>query len=186
MAETCTGLKTEFELTDLGEVRHFLGVEVKRESDVYKLSLKNYTNKLLKDFGMEQCKAAKTPMDPAYLKVEEAGEEFTDSTKYRSLVGGLLYLAVVARPDIAAAAAILGRRFSAPRECDWTAAKRVLRYLQGTQDYRLQLGGDKNQDLVGFSDADWAGDAESRRSTSGMLFQYGGGSITWASRRQPP
>ncbi|XP_065092439.1 uncharacterized protein LOC135713283 [Ochlerotatus camptorhynchus] len=114
----------------------------------------------------------------------EAGEPFEDPTNYRSLVGGLLYLAVVARPDIAASAAILGRRFSAPRDCDWTTAKSVLRYLKATKCYQLQLGGDQQQSLTGFSDADWAGDVKSRRSTSGILFKYGGGCIMWASRRQ--
>ncbi|XP_058827254.1 uncharacterized protein LOC131687216 [Topomyia yanbarensis] len=103
---------------------------------------------------------------------------------YRSLVGGLLYLAVTARPDIAACTAILGRKFSAPGEADWTAAKRVLRYLKATADYSLQLGGEPDKTLIGYSDSDWAGDVVSRKSTSGFVFLFGGGVISWASRRQ--
>lgn len=184
LEKVCSSLEAEFELTSLGEVRHFLGVEVKREGNVFKISLQNYIDKLLKVFGMEQCKTAKSPMDPGYLKLADDGKPFEDPSNYRSLVGGLLYLAIVARPDIAATAGILGRRFSAPRECDWTAAKRVLRYLKATKCYQLQLGGDQQQSLTGYSDADWAGDVGSRRSTSGILFKFGGGCIMWASRRQ--
>lgn len=123
-------------------------------------------------------------MDSGFLKKEDKGAVFEDATKYRCLVGGLLYLSVVARPDIAASTAILGRSFSAPSEADWTAAKRVLRYLKATSDCYLRLGGAVDEGLVGYSDADWAGDPASRRSTSGSVFYYRGGLISWASRRQ--
>ncbi|XP_062713777.1 uncharacterized protein LOC134290621 [Aedes albopictus] len=148
LAKICEGLQADFELTCLGEVRHFLGVEVQHVGGVYKLSLRNYIEKLITMFGMEECKTAKSPMDAGYLKVTDTGEAFKDPTSYRSLVGGLLYLAVVARPDIAATAAILGRKFNEPRECDWTAAKRALRYLKATKFHRLQLGGDSKQGLI--------------------------------------
>lgn len=123
-------------------------------------------------------------MDSGFLKVDNKCEKFEDVTKYRSLVGGLLYLAVIARPDIAVSTAILGRCFSAPSEADWTAAKRVLRYLKGTKELFLRLGGNCDEGLIGYSDADWAGDPASRRSTSGSAFFYRGGLISWASRRQ--
>ncbi|XP_062714193.1 uncharacterized protein LOC134290970 [Aedes albopictus] len=177
-------LNAEFELSNLGEVRHFLGVEVLCHGGVFKLSLGNYIDRLLKSHGMEEAKSAKSPMNLGYHKQAESEKTFDDPTSYRSLVGALLYLAVVTRPDIAASAAILGRRFSAPTEVDWMAAKRVLRFLKKTKGCYMQLGGIADQSLVGFSDANWAGDAESRRSTSGMVFQFGGGTNSWASRRQ--
>ncbi|KXJ62459.1 hypothetical protein RP20_CCG008519 [Aedes albopictus] len=177
-------LKEEFELTSLGEVRHFLGIEVQREGGVYSIRLQKYIEKLIENFGMEQAKMAKSPMDPGFLKLVESGEALEDATKYRSLVGGLLYLAVNARPDIAASTAILGPKFSAPGEADWTAAKRILRYLKATSEYSLRLGGEPNQALTGYSDSDWAGDVGSRKSTSGAVFLFGGGVISWASRRQ--
>lgn len=179
-----TDLSKEFELTDLGEVRHFLGLEVIHEEDCYLIRLKIYIEQLIVKNGMEDAKISKSPMDSGFLKVEEKGEKFEDTTKYRSLVGGLLYLAVIARPDIAVSTAILGRSFSVPCEADWSAAKRVLRYLKATKDLYLRLGGKGDEGLVGYSDADWAGDPASRRSTSGSVFYYRGGLISWSSRRQ--
>ncbi|XP_055522372.1 uncharacterized protein LOC129716564 [Wyeomyia smithii] len=123
-------------------------------------------------------------MEPGFLKNEESSAGFKDPTKYRSLVGGLLYLACNTRPDVAACTAILGRKFSDPTEADWTAAKRVLRYLKKTVNYSLRLGGDLRQPLVGYSDSDWAGDVNSRKSTSGFVFFHGGALISWASRLQ--
>lgn len=184
MKNISKGLQEEFELTSLGEVSHFLGMEVKREAGFFNICLRNYINKLLEKHGMEQAKTSKSPMDPTYLKSVGVGEAFEDVTKYRSLVGGLLYLSVLARPDIAACTAILGRRFNAPTQGDWSAAKRMLRYLKLTKDWCLRLGGDTDTPLIGYSDADWAGDPESRRSTSGFVFSFGGGVISWASRRQ--
>ena len=119
----------------------------------------------------------------SYLKIDETRQPFSDPTLYQSLVGSLLYLAVNARPDIAVSTAILGRKFKDPTEKDWTAAKRVLRYLKGTIAYKLCLGQSCDDKLVGYSDADWAGDQESRKSTSGNVFLFGG-PISWTSRRQ--
>ncbi|XP_053691192.1 uncharacterized protein LOC128739719 [Sabethes cyaneus] len=102
---------------------------------------------------------------------------------YRSLVGALLYVSVCARPDIAASATILGRKVSCPTEADWVAAKRVVRYLLGTKHWNLSYG-DPNENLLGYSDADWAGDIKTRKSTSGYVFKHAGGAVSWASRKQ--
>ncbi|XP_055622886.1 uncharacterized protein LOC129766386 [Toxorhynchites rutilus septentrionalis] len=123
-------------------------------------------------------------MDPGYLKDEVSSKPFEDGTKYRSVVGALLYIAVCARPDIATSVGILGRKFSAPTEADWTAAKRVVRYLKGTKKWKLQLGGKNAEALVAFSDSDWAGDKSTRKSTTGYVVYYAGGAVCWVSRRQ--
>lgn len=78
---------------------------------------------------------------------------------------------------------ILGRKLCSPTEGDWTAAKRVLRYLLMTKHARLEYGNIR-EGLVGYSDADWAGDPETRRSTTGFVFLYAGGAISWGSRLQ--
>lgn len=169
MERVYQGLAQEFEITSLGEIRHFLGLEVRREDGAYFVRLKQYIEKLLDKHGMDQAKTAKSPMDSGYLKSQETSKLLEDSTVYRSLVGGLLYLSVIARPDIAAAMAILGREFAAPSEADWTAAKRVLRYLKATKDSYLQLGGNSNQPLIGYSDSDWAGDPQKHKQFFEML-----------------
>ncbi|XP_062550086.1 uncharacterized protein LOC134214792 [Armigeres subalbatus] len=123
-------------------------------------------------------------MDVGYIKDESESRPLGDSTKFRSAVGGLLYIAVCARPDIAASTAILGRRFSSPTEADWTAVKRVVRYLKATKNWRLRLGNENQDGLLAFSDSDWAGDKSTRKSTTGYVIYLNGAAVSWASRRQ--
>lgn len=100
-------LNAGFELTNLGKIR--------REGTVFKIGLRNCIDGLLKAHGMNEVEPTKSPMDPGYLKMTDSGKSFDDPTSYCSLVGDLLYLAVGARSDIAASAAVLTRKFSAPR-----------------------------------------------------------------------
>jgi len=99
-------------------------------------------------------------------------------------VGALLYIATTTRPDIAAAVSILCRRVSSPRQCDWTAVKRVMRYLKETINLKLKLTTCDNLQLVCYADADWAGDTLDRKSTSGYLFQLGDTVVSWLSKKQ--
>ncbi|XP_065073527.1 uncharacterized protein LOC135697684 [Ochlerotatus camptorhynchus] len=177
-------LSQHFEIVNLGDVKHFLGQEVPRENGVFSVSLTNYIEQLVVRTSLSEAKTARTPMDQSYLKDEVDSKPFEDGTKYRSVLGALLYVAVCARPDIATSVGILGRKFSAPTEADWTAAKRVVRYLKETMDWKLQLGGKKAEDLVAFSDSGWAGDKSTRKSTTGYVVFYGGGAVCWVSRRQ--
>ncbi|XP_058840902.1 uncharacterized protein LOC131696374 [Topomyia yanbarensis] len=123
-------------------------------------------------------------MDTGYTRSENNGAPFGDTTLYRSLVGALLYVAVNGRPDIAASVSLLGRKVSAPTEMDWTAAKRVVRYLKCTKELKLTFSAGDGWALVGYSDADWAGDHATRRSTTGYIFFFGGGPVAWVSHRQ--
>jgi len=96
-----------------------------------------------------------------------------------------MYLATCTRPDIAYAVGTLARFSSKPNQTHWVAAKRVLRYLKGTANLGIIFsGGDEPRSCVGYSDADWAGDKEDRRSTSGYIFQIAGGPVSWRSRKQ--
>lgn len=106
---------------------------------------------------------------------------------YSSVVGSLMYAMMGTRPDIAYAVGVLGCYSSAPKQQHWSAAKRVLRYLNTTADIELKFdGNDVNMDMSfhGFSDADWSGDADTSRSTSGYVFLSARGAIGWASKRQ--
>ncbi|XP_062698389.1 uncharacterized protein LOC134284103 [Aedes albopictus] len=133
---------------------------------------------------MEEAKPSKIPLDPGYLQtMEETSEMLPNNTQYASLVGGLLYVSVNTRPDIAASVSILGRKVSCPSQADWLEAKRVLRYLKHTLDHELILS-IKSDPLTVYVDADWAGDANDRKSTSGYMLQLNGGSIFWSSKKQ--
>lgn len=123
-------------------------------------------------------------MDPGYTSTNEDSKRFDDPTLYRSLVGALLYLAVNARPDLSLSVGLLGRKVSEPNNMDWCAAKRVLQYLRATRDWRLVFGPGEGWRLRGFSDSDWAGDRRTRKSTTGFIFFYGSGAISWVSKGQ--
>ena len=105
------------------------------------------------------------------------------SGRYEELVRSLLYLATSVRPDISLAANTLARFMSQPEESHWRAAKGVVRYLSGTVDLGLQYGGSRELEEV--VDADYNGCPDTRRSTTGWVFMYGGGAISWSSKRQP-
>ncbi|XP_055522385.1 uncharacterized protein LOC129716575 [Wyeomyia smithii] len=175
-------LSAKFDITDLGEPSFFLGLEIQRQNGKYSICLESYIDKITARFGQQNAKTTNCPMDTGYTSSIDTSSPFPDNTAYRSLVGALLYVSVSARPDIAVSASILGRKVCAPTENDWVAAKRVLRYLKSTKGAKLQYT--NNQGLYGFSDADWAGDSSTRRSTTGYAFLYSGGAISWGSRIQ--
>lgn len=177
-----------FEARDLGEAKFFLGMEIERDriNGTIKLSQQKYTEELLEKYGMQDAKATKMPLKTATKLTKEDGELLDTSLfPYRALVGGLMYLAVCTRPDISQSVGALARYMSEPRKPHWEAAKGVLRYLRGTSDYGLLYGGSVQEGLVGYTDADYAGDLDTRKSTTGYAFQLFGGTVSWSSRMQP-
>ncbi|XP_055632530.1 uncharacterized protein LOC129773007 [Toxorhynchites rutilus septentrionalis] len=104
---------------------------------------------------------------------------------YRELVGGLQYLAQCTRPDISYAVNAVSSFSNNPGESHWVATKRILRYLKGTMAQKLVCRKQEKAMFEGFSDAVWGNDPVSRRSVTGYLFQFGGGSVSWSCRRQP-
>ena len=130
--------------------------------------------------GMNDSKPVKTPVDPGHRLVK--ANKALDQPLYQSVVGSLMYLATCTRPDIAYAVGMLARFSSKPNQSHWTAAKRVLRYLRGTVNFGILYRGESG--VLGYSDADWAGDADDRKSTSGYMFLIAGGPVSWKSRKQ--
>ena len=183
-----TVLGQQFLLKDMGELNYFLGVSVKQNPEQGKIWIgqPSYTEAVLKKFGMEHSKPTSTPVAPG-TKLMRATEqsEMCDATIYQSAVGSLLYLSGWTRPDIAFAVSSVARFCSSPTKAHWSAVKRILRYLKGTTGYGLLYS--ENQDdesLIGYSDADWAGDANDRKSTSGYFFMISGAPVSWRSRKQ--
>ncbi|KAG7599301.1 Integrase catalytic core [Arabidopsis suecica] len=176
-------MKNEFEMTDLGELSYFLGMEVTQNEEGIFLSQENYAKKLLKKFGMQDCKSLSTPLTPHGKKKEVLKENLEDVTKYRSMIGGLLYLCA-SRPDIMYASSYLSRYMAAPTMQHYQEAKRVLRYVKGTLNYGIQFKRVEEPELVGFSDSDWGGSVEEKKSTSGYVFTIGSGACCWNSSKQ--
>ena len=179
-------LMTTFDARDLGEAAYFLGWEIKRDrvKKTIKVTQQRMTADLVNKYGMKNVRPKTTPMSTA-LKMTKKGEELdTNVYHFSELVGSLLYLSVCTRPDIAQATGALARYMSKPTTEHWTAAKGVLKYLAGTEDTGITYGPEK-MDLMGYSDADYAGDLDTRRSTTGYVFMLNGGVISWSSRLQP-
>ncbi|WVZ96570.1 hypothetical protein U9M48_042192 [Paspalum notatum var. saurae] len=170
-------------MKDLGVLHCFLGVTVEpRPSGL--LHQRRYTLDILEQAGMTDCNPCSTPVDTQANLSEDVGTPVADPTAYRSLAGALQYLTFT-RPDITYAVQQVHLHMHDPREPHLTALKRLLRYLRGTVDYGLLLHRSPSADLVVYTDADWAGCPNTRRSTSGYAVFLGGNLVSWSSKRQP-
>ncbi|WVZ58807.1 hypothetical protein U9M48_009036 [Paspalum notatum var. saurae] len=133
---------------------------------------------------MTDCNPCSTPVDTQAKLSEDAGALVADPTAYRSLAGALQYLTFT-RPDITYAVQQVCLYMLDPREPHLTALKRLLRYLSDTVDYGLLLHRSTSTELVVYTDADWAGCPDTRRSTSGYAAFLGSNLVSWSSKRQP-
>jgi hypothetical protein len=139
---------------------------------------------------MADCNPCSTPLatDVKLTKEMNAKSEeellAMENVPYREAVGGLIYLMNSSRPDICHAVSVVSKFCQNPGPQHWTAVKRILRYLKGTKSFGLKLGSAKGT-LVGYSDSDWAGDLDDRRSTSGFVFFLFNGAVVWLSKKQP-
>ena len=178
-------LNKYFAIKDLGDLHFFLGIEVKKNKDGLILTQEKYAMDLLARVGMKNCKPAPTPLSPTEpLSLHEGtplGPE--DSTQYRRIVGALQYLTLT-RPDLSFSTNKVCRYLHAPTTAHWTAAKRILRYVQNTLQIGLTFTRSSHTLLSAFSDADWAGCPDDRRSTGGFAIFLGPNLVSWSSRKQ--
>jgi hypothetical protein len=178
-------LMSAFDARDLGEATFFLGMSITRDRDnrTIKLGQELMTADLLSKYDMQEAKSLSTPLS-ASVKLTKEGELLDRGTYgYSQLIGSLMYLSVCTRPDIAQAVGALARYMACPTVVHWQSAKGVLRYLSGTANYGINFGGSKTG-LEAYTDADFAGDIDTRRSTTGYVFILNGGAISWSSRLQ--
>jgi hypothetical protein len=181
-------LSTRFKMTDLGPCSQYLGMEITRDRDskTLRLGQQAYILKVLKDFGMMEAKPVTTPVSPG--KYDTAPDGYSASpqlkTWYARAIGSLMYIMLGTRPDIAFAVSLFSRYLGNPSLQHETGVKRIFRYLKGTAHLVLTFKGDL-RDPMGYTDADWAGDIPTRRSTSGYIFNVGSGCISWQAKRQP-
>lgn len=183
LSELINYLKSNFELKVM-ECEAYLGFQIVRDREKRQLKLQqaHYVEKILEKFGMTDCKPASTPEEVATTKLTEA-DPLDESYPFKELVGSLLYLVTCTRPDIAHAVSVASRT-AKPTQANWSMLKRILRYLKGTPDVGIHFRWEKFPQLVGFSDADYANDLETRRSTTGYCVFYGRGPIAWRCQRQ--
>ncbi|WIA41017.1 hypothetical protein OEZ86_004655 [Tetradesmus obliquus] len=179
-------LMSVFDARDLGETNHYLGINIIRDrgSGTIKLSQELMIREVVEHYGLTEAKTLSTPLSHSIKLSAGDGDLLdTETYPYSQLIGKLMYIMVCTRPDIAYAVGALARYMSKPRMPHWQAARGLVRYLAGTADYGITYGTSKGE-LVGYCDADYAGDVDTRRSTTGYVFMKGGGAITWQSKRQ--
>ncbi len=184
LSDFMTKLAADFQITT-SDGSCFLGLQISRQSDgSVTVNQEAYTRRLLQKFNMADCNAVATPIDKSHEP--GTGEPITgDKIPYREVIGSLLYLAMGTRPDIAYAVSVLSRVLSRPTSSDWSMAKRILRYLKGTISIGLVYSAECSSDsLVAYSDADYAGDATTRRSTTGVICVHSKAAVSWVSQLQ--
>lgn len=165
--------------------RDFLGVQIKKTKSGVKLYQQTYVTDLLNKYRMEEAKLSAVPMLPSEMNKTSDESDRENNFPFREAIGSLLYVANKTRPDIAYAINRLSRKVETPTVSDVQKLKRVLKYLKGSDNLGLEYkkGNDINV-LNVFCDSDYAGDVETRKSTTGYTILFGGAPISWCSRKQ--
>ncbi|KAJ0532496.1 putative RNA-directed DNA polymerase [Helianthus annuus] len=176
-------MKNKFDMSDLGLLAYYLGIEVIQTGGEIGIKQTGYINKILKDVDMLSCNDTKTPMTPGTQLTKTEEGDLVDATHYRSLIGSLRYL-LHTRPDLCYPVSLLSRFMQEPKEQHLKAVKQILRYIKGTKEhgiiYRRQ-GGCK---ITGYSDSSFGVNTDKGKGTTGLVFYFGESPITWCTQKQ--
>ncbi|KAL0452911.1 UNVERIFIED_CONTAM: Retrovirus-related Pol polyprotein from transposon TNT 1-94 [Sesamum latifolium] len=132
---------------------------------------------------MLKCKPISTPVEPHAKMCAHEGQDLEDATMYQKLVGSLIYL-ILTRPDISFAVGVMSRYMKNPKKSHLVVVCLILRYVKGTLGYGIIFKKGEDYKLVGYCDADYAGDHDTRRSTTSYVFMLWSGAVSWYSKRQ--
>ena len=181
-------LTDRFEMTDMGEVKRILGIDVQRdyEQGTLAISQEHYVNTLLERFGMQEANPVSTPGYGAEISTNQPQDQIlgsTDKKIYQSMTGSILYLAQCTRFDLSYAALQLSKACSNPAQVNMTAAKHVLRYLRGNPVLPIVYKRGQFR-LAAFTDSSFGANPDNGRSTTGYLFFLAGGPISYGAKTQ--
>ncbi|KAK2992949.1 hypothetical protein RJ640_002288 [Escallonia rubra] len=176
-------LLKRFRIKDLGDLKYFLGIEFSRSKKGIFMSQRKYTLDILQDSGLLGVRLDKFPMEQNLKLTPTDGILLSDQTKYRRLVGRLIYLNVT-RPDIVYSVRTLSQFMHEPRKPYWDAAIRILKYIKGNPGQGLLFPSTNNLALKAFCDSDWGGCRTTRRSVTGYCIFLGNSLVSWKSKKQ--
>lgn len=189
LSKVINELKHVFEVT-VGDPGYYLGMEISKDPSDGSIFIHgtSYIDRLLKRFNLQDACTISTPADPHVVLVRPAKETDANSENnvpYREAIGSLIFAAVTTRPDIMFAVSVLSRFLTNFNNSHWNAAKRVFKYLKATRTHGIKyVRNDKNETLIGYSDADYANDPDTRRSMNGYVFLMSAGPVTWCCQCQ--
>ncbi|GJR94704.1 putative ribonuclease H-like domain-containing protein [Tanacetum coccineum] len=185
--ELCTGfeklMKDKFQMSSMGELTFFLGLQVQQKEDGIFISQDKYVAKILKKFNYSDVKSASTPVDLEKPLVKDGDADDVDVHLYRSMIGSLMYL-TASRPDIMFAVCACARFQVTPKTSHLLAVKRIFRYLKGKPTLGLWYSRDSPFELVAYTDSDYAGATLDRKSTTGGCQFLGNRLISWQCKKQ--
>ena len=167
----------------IGELTHFLELQIRQQDSGIFISQSKYARNLLKKFGLESASSVRTPVSPNVKLTIGLLCKSVDSSLYRSMIGSLLYL-TSSRLDISYSVGVCARYQANPKESHMISLKRIIKYIKTTADFGVWYSKDTNDVLAGYSDVDWAGNADDRKSTSRGCFYVGNNLVSWMSKKQ--
>ncbi|PKU66070.1 Retrovirus-related Pol polyprotein from transposon TNT 1-94 [Dendrobium catenatum] len=182
MAELVNKLQSKFTMKHLGSANQFLGIKIERTQDKFFLSQNLYAKSIIQMAELHKCNSV---ANPSYTKLPDSGSDDQaafDELKYRRIIGSLQYLTLT-RPDIAYAVNALSQHMHKPAPKHSVMLKKLLRYIQGSIDFGLPINC-SNLTLKTYSDADWASDPDTRKSTSGFCTFLGDTLVSWTVKKQ--
>ncbi|PKU71363.1 Retrovirus-related Pol polyprotein from transposon TNT 1-94 [Dendrobium catenatum] len=177
-----TQLQSKFTMKNLGNAHHFLGIAIESSPDKYFLSQTTYAQSILRIAELQKCNSVSNPLATKTPDVSPTDPPCFSTTAYRRIIGSLQYLTLT-RPDIAYAVNMLSQHMHCPEVHHTALLKKLLRYIQGTLAYGLPITR-SNLTLRTYSDADWASDPITRKSTTGFCTFLGDTLISWTVKKQ--
>jgi hypothetical protein len=167
----------------LGPLTRYLGLQFEQTPDGMVLHQTDFANSILETYGLAHCNSTKTPLPPGFTTRKDTRIETVDPKLFRSIIGKLMFLTNT-RPDISFAVNLLSRYSSAPQQAHLRGVKQILRYIKGTSNLGLFYKRKSGLELTGYTDADWGGNLNQRKSTRAYLFTINGTPITWCTKKQ--
>jgi hypothetical protein len=175
-------MSTKFDMSDLGKLNYYLGIEVFQQEDSIVIKQEAYARKVLEETRMDDCNLTHVPIEPNLKLTKAEDETDVQPTEYRKVVGCLRYL-LHTRPDMAFSVGMVSRYMQQPKTSHLAALKQILRYLKGTMSYGIKYTKGNNI-LTGYSDSSHNVDLDDGKSTTGHVFYHGNSPITWCSQKQ--
>ncbi|VVA37100.1 PREDICTED: ribonuclease H [Prunus dulcis] len=175
-------MQKEFEMSMSDELTYFLGLQVQQLKDGMFLSQTKYAKDLVSKFRLESAKPVTNPMSTTTKLHKDLTGKDVDQTLCRSMIGSLLYL-TASKPDLSFSVGVCARFRSCPKESHLLAVKRIIRYVSGTLKYGIYYSSDSNIEIAGYSDADWVGNIDDQKSTSGGCFYLRNNMVSWHSKK---